>query len=67
MARTEPATEPRHGFLPIQTNLFDRIFIGVVVGIALHLLWMRFLEAHLSLYVATAISIALGWLIARRG
>jgi hypothetical protein len=38
-----------------------------VVFVAIHLLWMRFLEAHLSLYVATALSLALGWLIVRRG
>jgi predicted small integral membrane protein len=55
------------GFLPIQTNAFDRVFIGTVVFVAIHLLWMRFLEAHLSLYVATALSLALGWLIVRRG
>jgi predicted small integral membrane protein len=55
------------GFLPIRTNLFDRIFIGVVIFVAIHLFWMRFLEAHISLYVATAISLVVGWIIARRG
>lgn len=70
MAETEPngapAPEPR-GFLPIYTNTFDRIFIAVVAFVAIHLLWMRFVEAHLSLYVATAISVVLGWLIVTRG
>jgi predicted small integral membrane protein len=65
------ADQPRRrngaGFLPIQTNAFDRVFIATVVFIAIHLLWMRFLEAHLSLYVATALSLAIGWLIVRRG
>lgn len=57
----------RTGFLPIHTNLFDRIFISVVVFVAIHLLWMRFLEASLSLYVATALSVVIGWLIVTRG
>lgn len=64
---SEPATEPRRHWLPIETNLFDRIFIGVVVGVALHLFWMRFLEAHLSLYMATVLSVIIGVAIARRG
>ena len=55
------------GFLPIRTNLFDRIFIGVVIFVAIHLFWMRFLEVHISLYAATAISLVVGWIIARRG
>jgi predicted small integral membrane protein len=55
------------GFLPIHTNAFDRIFIAIVAFVALHLLWMRFLEAEVSLYVATAISLVLGWFIITRG
>jgi predicted small integral membrane protein len=55
------------GFLPIRTNLFDRVFIGAVVFVAIHLLWMRFFEAQLSLYFATALSLAVGWIIVRRG
>jgi predicted small integral membrane protein len=57
----------RPGFLPIITNAFDRVFIGAVVFVAIHLLWMRFLEATASLYFATAISIVIGWLIVTRG
>lgn len=60
-------SDARPGFLPIHTNAFDRVFIGVVVFVALHLLWMRFLEAELSLYFATALSVVLGWLIVTRG
>lgn len=33
-----------NGFLPFYTNLFDRIFIAVVILIAVHLLWLRFIE-----------------------
>jgi predicted small integral membrane protein len=62
-----PEIAKRDGFLPIETNAFDRGFISVVVFIAIHLLWMRFLEADLSLYVATALSIVVGWIIVTRG
>jgi len=37
------------GFLPIKTNWFDRLFIGVISYIALQLLWMRFIETFLSI------------------
>jgi predicted small integral membrane protein len=57
----------RRGLLPIRTNAFDRGFIAVVVFVAVHLLWMRFLEAHLSLYVATALSLVIGYVIVRYG
>jgi predicted small integral membrane protein len=57
----------RTGFLPIHTNAFDRVFIGTVIFVALHLLWMRFLEAHIPLYVATALSLLVGAIIVARG
>ena len=44
----------RNGFLPMKTNLFDRIFIGAVFLIALSLIWMRFLEPKgFSLWIST--------------
>jgi predicted small integral membrane protein len=46
--RDTPRT-PRAGFLPIVTNGFDRVFIAVVLLIAIHLLWMRFLDTSLPL------------------
>jgi predicted small integral membrane protein len=58
---------PRQGFLPIDTNTFDRVFISIILFVAINLFWMRFLEQHASLYIATAISIALGVLIVSRG
>ncbi len=65
--RPKPKPE-REGFLPITTNAFDRGFIGVVVFVAIHLLWMRLLEPlGLSLYIATAISIILAIVIVKRG
>ena len=42
------------------------LFISLVF-VAINLLWMRFLEAHLSLYVASAISVVIGYLIVRYG
>ena len=55
------------GFLPMPTTVGDRIFISVVLMVAIHLLWMRFLEQYLSLLVATAISIVLAFVIIKRG
>ena len=67
-APVAPTLPRRVGFLPIQTNAFDRVFISVVLFVAIHLLWMRLLEpAGLSLYIATVISIVLGALIVWRG
>jgi len=58
---------PRTSLLPFPTNAFDRVFVSVVVMIALHLFWMRFVEAYLPLEVATVISVGLGYLIVRYG
>jgi predicted small integral membrane protein len=60
-------TIERNGFLPIETNAFDRVFISVVCFVAIHLLWMRFIEAFLPLWIATLLSLALAVLIIRRG
>ncbi|MFN8487464.1 MAG: DUF2160 family membrane protein [Caldilineaceae bacterium] len=57
----------RRGFLPMKTNMFDRCFISVVCFIAIHLLWMRFLEANLSIWLATALSLVLASVIITRG
>jgi predicted small integral membrane protein len=51
----------------METNLFDRIFIGVVCFVAIHLLWMRFIEQYIPLAVATALSLILIYMIARWG
>ena len=60
-------TGTQRGFLPIITNTFDRIFIGAVIFVALHLLWMRFVEAYIPLYVATILSVLIGAMIVARG
>ena len=62
-----PPLPPRQGFLPIDTNLFDRWFISIVCLIAIHLLWLRFIEAILPIGFATGISLVLGYVIIRWG
>ncbi|WP_134500564.1 DUF2160 family membrane protein [Microvirga pakistanensis] len=65
--RAEKTEGRRHGFLPIETNAFDRVFIAVLLFVALHLFWMRFVEAALPLGVATVLSLVLGAIIVMRG
>lgn len=57
----------RKGFLPITTNLWDRFFISGVLLVAIHLLWLRFVEFLLPLPVATVISLILMYVIMRWG
>jgi len=57
----------RRGFLPIVTNWFDRVFVGIYLFVALELLWMRFLEQSISLVVCHVLAVALGVLIVWRG
>lgn len=60
--------DKRPGFLPIETNWFDRLFISVVLWVALSLLWLRFLEPlGLSILICVAISVVLAVVIIRRG
>ena len=51
----------KRGFIPINTNRFDRLFIGVISYVALQLFWMRFLESILSINVGIVLGIA--WII----
>lgn len=56
------------GFLPIQTNWFDRLFISVVIWVALSMFWFRFIEPlGLSIWISNVIAIALAVLIVRKG
>ncbi len=59
---------PKAGFLPIETNWFDRLFISVVIWVALSLFWLRFVEpAGLPLAVSNVIAVALGAYIIWKG
>ncbi|MFN2203001.1 MAG: DUF2160 family membrane protein [Caldilineaceae bacterium] len=60
----------RRGFLPIETNTFDRVFISVVIFVAVSLLWMRFIEPLFpfpTLWISTVLCVLLGILIVRKG
>jgi predicted small integral membrane protein len=57
----------RRGFLPITTNTFDRVFISVILFIGISLLWMRFLEWAIPLWVSTVICLVLAVIIIRKG
>lgn len=57
----------RRGFLPIETNTFDRYFISVILWIGVSLLWMRFLEALIPLWVSTVLCLILAIIIIRKG
>ncbi|WP_085646160.1 DUF2160 family membrane protein [Thalassospira sp. MCCC 1A03138] len=60
--------EERQGFLPIETNAFDRCFISVVIWVAMSLFWFRFLEPMgLSIWISNAIALALAVFIVRKG
>lgn len=62
-----PEQEGR-GFLPIETNWFDRLFISVVIWVAISLLWFRFMEPMgLSIWISNAVAVALAVLIISRG
>lgn len=62
-----PGKPERVGFLPIVTNWFDRVFVGIYLFVALELLWMRFLEQSIPLTVCHVLAVALGVLIVWRG
>lgn len=62
-----PHLMEREGFLPFPTNAFDRIFISGLCLVAIHLLWLRFIEAYIPLWGAMIVSIALGVYIFKRG
>ena len=51
----------KKGFIPLNTNWFDRLFIGVISYIELQLFWMRFLESFISINFAMGIGIV--WII----
>jgi predicted small integral membrane protein len=66
-AKAEIALPRRTGFLPIVTNWFDRVFVGIYLFVALELLWMRFLEQSLPLWGCHILALVLGVVIVWRG
>jgi predicted small integral membrane protein len=60
--------QPKPGFLPIETNWFDRLFISVVIWVAISLFWLRFIEPlGLPVWISTALCVALAIHIVRKG
>jgi predicted small integral membrane protein len=67
-AETQSVYEEKRGFLPIETNWFDRLFISVVVWVALSLFWFRFIEPlGPSIWISNAIAVALAVLLITKG
>lgn len=63
-----PSSDKNTGFLPIETNGFDRGFISVVIWVALSLFWFRFIEPlGPSIWISNAIAFALAVFIIRKG
>jgi len=62
-----PIRGKRRGFLPFETNPWGRIFVSILLTIAIHLLWMRFLEADISLTFATILTAIMTVVIFVRG
>lgn len=63
-----PPPEEKSGFLPIVTNWFDRLFISVVLWVALSLFWFRFVEPlGLSIWISNAIALVVAVVIIRKG
>ena len=57
----------RQGFLPIVTNWFDRLFIGIYLFVALELVWLRFIEVAIPLIFCHVLALVLGIWILWRG
>lgn len=67
LGKPVPITGKRRGFLPFETNPWGRIFVSILLTIAIHLLWMRFLEEYISLTVATILTLLMTVIIFLRG
>jgi predicted small integral membrane protein len=67
-AQAVAARPARRGFLPIQTNWFDRLFISIYIGVALILFWMRFLEPiGIPIWICYLLVLAIGVVTIRKG
>ncbi len=67
MDEKQKPTKAYDGFIPFYTNAFDRVFISLVILIAIHLLWLRFMEPTLPIEMATVISLVIGYVVMRWG
>lgn len=53
--------------MPMPASLGDKVFWSIVVIIAVGLLWVKFVEQHLSAWWALVVGIALAALIIKYG
>ena len=60
-----PGGGPRRGILGIRTTRGDRLFISLLLAAYIHLLWLAF-AGKSSLWIATALSLALAALLFRK-
>ena len=68
MANEHDVENESVGFLPIETNWFDRLFIGVVIWVAVSMFWLRFIEPlGLSIWLATVLCAGLAAYIVWKG
>ena len=66
-AQAVAALPARRGFLPIRTHWFDRLFIVIYIDVAVILLWMRFLEQAIPIWICYILLLALSVIIIRKG
>jgi len=58
------------GFLEkigLKTSIVDRVFLSVIIFIAIGLLWLRFLEEYLSIWYSVIVSLIVGIIIVKWG
>lgn len=60
-------TERPRGFLPFDTNRFDRVFFAVMTGVAWHLVFLKYFEDNASIWVAFVIWLAWLVVVVRKG
>jgi predicted small integral membrane protein len=60
-------TETKRGFLPWSTAWGDRFFVSLLVFFLISLLWLRFVEPLLPMYVAVILGFIIGFIIIKWG
>jgi predicted small integral membrane protein len=55
------------GFLPWPTSWGDRFFVSLLVFFLISLLWLKFVEPFLPIYVALALGLIIGFIIIKWG
>jgi predicted small integral membrane protein len=60
-------TEARRGFLPWPTSWGDRFFVSLLVFFLISLLWLKFVEPFLPMYVVLILGLIIGFIIIKWG